>query len=128
MARRGVQWLDRELIRSSYCIGLCRTPKAFRRELKRLRIPANRRPDFIKPDHADAAAHFFERKGDRGRCVIVCLGSTKGRSKIEVYGLLTHEAVHIWQAIREDIGEHNPSSEFEAYSIQAIAQRLMEAY
>jgi len=34
----------------------------------------------------------------------------------------------VWQEYSSRIGETNPSSEFEAYSIQAIAQRLMTAY
>jgi len=50
------------------------------------------------------------------------------RSLIETYGLLLHEAVHIWQRIRRLMGEYEPSKEFEAYSIQAIAQDLFAMY
>lgn len=42
--------------------------------------------------------------------------------------MLTHEAVHIWQEIKLQLGEKEPSYEFEAYSIQNISQNLMEAY
>lgn len=50
------------------------------------------------------------------------------RSLIETYGLLLHEAVHIWQRIKRLMGEYEPSKEFEAYSIQAIAQDLFAMY
>lgn len=123
----GVKWLDRALITSPYSFGLCRSEKDFQRALKRLGVPKDQWPSFMKTESADATVHYFECDGG-GHCAIVCLRSTKGRTKIEAYGLLTHEAVHIWQAIRDDIGEDRPSSEFEAYSIQAIAQHLMEAY
>ncbi|HCW3748771.1 TPA: hypothetical protein OXK62_003309 [Acinetobacter baumannii] len=63
-----------------------------------------------------------------GAYAIVQLGDTSERKPIEVYGLLLHEAVHVWQKIRKLMGEKEPSSEFEAYSIQAIAQDLFEMY
>jgi hypothetical protein len=48
-------------------------------------------------------------------------------SEIETIGLLVHEATHACQHIRECIGEKEPSSEFEAYSMQAITQGLLAA-
>jgi hypothetical protein len=45
-----------------------------------------------------------------------------------VVALLVHEAVHLWQYIKEDIGEHNPSKEFEAYAIQNLTQELLQSY
>ncbi len=59
---------------------------------------------------------------------IVQIGDTSERSHIEIYGLLLHESVHIWQRVRQLMGESNPSIEFEAYSIQAIAQDLFEMF
>ena len=50
------------------------------------------------------------------------------RSLIEVHGLLLHEAVHIWQRIKKLMGEKKPSTEFEAYSIQRIAQDLFAMF
>jgi len=63
-----------------------------------------------------------------GAYAIVQLGDTSERKPIEVYGLLLHEAVHVWQKIRKLMGEREPSVEFEAYSIQAIAQDLFEMF
>jgi len=36
--------------------------------------------------------------------------------------------VHVWQRIRQRMGEREPSIEFEAYSIQRIAQDLFSMF
>ncbi|MFV5642000.1 hypothetical protein [Acinetobacter pittii] len=63
-----------------------------------------------------------------GAYAVVQLGDTSERKLIEIYGLLLHEAVHVWQKVKKLMGEKEPSSEFEAYSIQAIAQDLFKMY
>lgn len=65
---------------------------------------------------------------DEGKYCVVQLGDTGERSLIEIHGLLLHEAVHIWQKIKALMGEKEPSVEFEAYSVQQIAQNLFEMY
>ena len=70
--------------------------------------------------------HHFER-GDKA-IAIVCMGKSKQRKLVEIVGLLTHEATHIWQSIRDRIGERNPGAEFEAYSVQWITQQLIESW
>lgn len=69
---------------------------------------------------ADAQVDYY----DDGKQCIVQLGDCGERTLIEVYGLLLHEAVHIWQRVKVLMGESTPSIEFEAYSIQRIAQDL----
>lgn len=59
---------------------------------------------------------------------IVQIKGNSSWSMVQIHGLLLHEAVHVWQETREKMGENNPSPEFEAYSIQAIAQDLFEMY
>ena len=44
---------------------------------------------------------------------------------ISQQGLIIHEAVHIWQEIKNRMREDEPSIEFEAYSIQVISQDLL---
>ena len=39
--------------------------------------------------------------------------------------LLANEAVHVAQGYFEDIGESDPSDEFEAYVVQGITQHLV---
>jgi hypothetical protein len=119
-------WIDRRLVVNSHYVALCLTPKDFRRELKHLKVPRERRPDFLATARADATTHYFERKGKY--CAIVCMAPEKKRKPLEICGLLVHEAVHIWQAHCDSIGERTPSAEFEAYSVQAIAQDLMAKF
>lgn len=122
-----MKWLDRALVVSPYYYGLCLSEKDFQKELKGLKIPRDEWPAFLASKSADATAHFFE-SGDGKRCCIITLGSVKGRSVAQVHSMLVHEAVHLWQEIREDIGERRPSPEFEAYAVQSLAQRLIESY
>ncbi|HBN5965817.1 TPA: hypothetical protein L3H12_002550 [Acinetobacter baumannii] len=80
--------------------------------------------EFLSKEGAAAEVDFYSD----GAYAVVQLGDTSERNLIEVYGLLLHEAVHVWQKVRKLMGEKEPSSEFEAYSIQAIAQDLFEMY
>ncbi|OTU47248.1 hypothetical protein CAT37_01690 [Acinetobacter pittii] len=79
---------------------------------------------FLSVEGAAAQVDFYSN----GAYAVVQLGDTSERKLIEVYGLLLHEAVHVWQKVRKLMGEKEPSSEFEAYSIQAIAQDLFKMY
>lgn len=121
-----VQWLNRALVTSPYYIGLCKTPEAFRRELKRLKVPREEWPEFVLTG-ANATVHAFQ-KHDGKLCAIVCLAESRKNTRHEVNGLLVHEAMHVWRWVREQIKERDPSAEFEAYAMQHIAQSLMEAY
>ncbi|MEI1741137.1 hypothetical protein V8P90_16870 [Acinetobacter baumannii] len=84
----------------------------------------NKVDTFLSVEGAAAQVDFYSN----GAYAVVQLGDTSERNQIEVYGLLLHEAVHVWQKIKKLMGEREPSSEFEAYSIQAIAQDLFEMY
>ncbi|WP_284086984.1 hypothetical protein [Acinetobacter pittii] len=79
---------------------------------------------FLSIEGAAAQVDFYSN----GAYAVVQLGDTSERKFIEIYGLLLHEAVHVWQKVKKLMGEKEPSSEFEAYSIQAIAQDLFKMY
>lgn len=119
-------WCDKALVVSPIYFALCLNPKAFRRELKHLKVPHSAWPEFIHNSQSHGTTHHFERKGKR--CAIVCVRDTHKHSAEAVTGLLIHEAVHIWQAIRDDLGEHKPSAEFEAYALQNISQELITKF
>lgn len=118
------KWLSRRLVELPYYFRLCITEKDFNAELKRLKIHPIA---FLPTLHADAACHFLENK-DGSSAVIVCIRTKEKRSLVETYGLLVHEAVHIWQGACDLIGEENPGKETEAYAIQSIAQELIASY
>jgi len=121
-----IKWIDRNLINSYTTIGLCLDEASFHHQMKRLKVPLE---EWVKwnADDANGTTHFFACTNPMGFCCIVCV-SKKGLNRLELYGVLVHEAVHVWQSIRDHIGESKPSPEFEAYSIQSIAQKLMVAY
>lgn len=80
--------------------------------------------DSFMSNGCDAQVNFY----DDDSLAIVQIGDTSERTSVEIHGLLLHEVVHVWQRIRQRMGEHNPSTEFEAYSIQAIAQDLFAMF
>lgn len=122
-----VCYLNRTLVISPYHIGLCVTEKAFQAEMRRLRVPRKNWPEWIGGTRSDATAHFFESDEQR-LLAIVCIRPDKKLSREQTYALLAHEAVHVWQAIKEEIHEKTPSDEFEAWSIQSICLELFEGY
>lgn len=122
------KWLDRTLIVSSHFFTLCTTEDGFTKVLKHLQIPKGQRPPFVNNWHSDATAHYFENRGERTKSVVVCVANFEKKSPPQIAGLLAHEATHIWQQIKDDYGERNPSPEFEAYSIQSITQQLLTEF
>jgi len=109
-----------------YHFGFCPNEKAWDREMKRLDV----QPPEPYPTQ-DARVTFFEynhKKDGRKACALVTMKATP-RSASSKVALLAHEAMHVWQALLDDIGEtKRPSSEFEAYSVQAILGGLMKAF
>lgn len=119
-------WLDRSLISGPY-LTLVTNEKQFHKAMRHCKVPKADRGSWIHRDSADATTHTLE-KADRMICCIVAIRVKKKQNPNEIIGLLIHEAVHVWQGFASRIGESNPSPEFEAYSIQMIAQSLIVAY
>lgn len=122
---RAAKWLDRRISAPGPYLTLCTTPEQFAAAMKHLKAPAQ--PSFLKTKHSNATTHYFDGPTG-GLCAVVCIGSTDGTKPIEIAGLLVHEAVHVWQAYAEWIGETHPGDEQEAYAVQSIAQELMMAF
>lgn len=120
-------WCDRRIIVNPFHMGVCLTEEAFWRAMNYMKIPVGDRPPFISTPQANATLHTFSHTSGK-QVALLCMRDWEGRNPIEVAGLIVHEAVHLWQQVREYIGEKNPSSEFEAYSVQAIAQDLMQGF
>ena len=71
--------------------------------------------------------HTWE-DGGRVTCVLCLRPDAQTADPIEVAGTLVHESVHVFQRLCDSIGEANPSREFEAYSIEHIAQQFMREF
>lgn len=46
----------------------------------------------------------------------------------EVVDTIVHESVHVWQAVRDAIGEAEPAREQEAYTIAKIVETVMHDF
>jgi hypothetical protein len=117
-------WLDRAIMTGPYFC-LCVSEKSFHAVLKYLNVPKADWPEFLTKG-SDATTHHLD--SSQGEAHVVCIKPSKKHDGVQTYALLVHEAVHIWQAYREEIGEDRPASEQEAYSIQHLAQELMFSY
>lgn len=113
------KWLDRNLMNGPH-LCLCLNEKQFKSQCKKLEVD-------IQWRKSDASTYSFSN--DSGKLItIVGLNQRKGIDKLQIYALLVHEAVHVFQEYCSSIGETNPSPEFEAYSIQWISQQLFYEY
>ena len=120
-----MEWCERTLVVAPLSYGLCITQKDFEKELKRLKIPAENRFNINK---SPGAVYEFENDDGRVCCIVTISEDTQKLERNQITTLLVHEAVHVFQSIKELLGEHEPSTEFEAYSIQNISHNLLEAY
>lgn len=113
-------WCDRNLIKSPVYYTIATSEKIMQRELKRLKVPD-------KFEHvssgSDATTQSFTDETGK-QISIVCFYDHKSNPDLLNLSLIVHEAVHIWQKIRDSMGEKEPSAEFEAYSVQMISQEL----
>jgi hypothetical protein len=121
-----IEWLDRSLMQGPY-LALVLSAQEFHKALDHCKIPMEDRGRWIKTDHSDATAHYLQNPEGQLVC-IVAVRPKKDTTGVQIAAMLVHEAVHVYQQFRERIGEVNPSAEFEAYTIQSISQRLMQAY
>jgi hypothetical protein len=118
-----MKWLNRTPARPLPFFCLCTAEAEYRKAMRHLKL---KNPPLWISKGANATTHHLTNTEGK-TCCVVCIEVTD-ESKGQVYGLLVHEAVHIWQEYCDDIGEKNPSSEFEAYTIQAISQALMFSF
>lgn len=112
-------WLDQGW-QPAY-IGFCPSKQAWKREMKRLGASEP------WPDTAGRTT-VLESKGKTRIIVTLNPDHEAGASRIQVAGLLAHEAVHVWQFIKQNTGVEKPDWETEAYSVQAIFQNLYRAW
>ena len=119
-----IAWLDRAVMMGPYFC-LCLTEKSFHAALKHLKVPKAKWPEWVTAG-SDATTHHLECS--EGEAHVVCIKPSKKHEGVVVYALLVHEAVHIWQAYRKSIGEDEPASEQEAYTVQHLSQELMLSY
>lgn len=123
------RWLDRSISAPGPFMALCLSEEEFRHAVRHLKVTPE--SSWIKTEQADATVHHFHCHSSvngAGLTCVVCLRDPKGRTPVEIAGMLVHEAVHIWQEWAAYYGEDYPSREQEAYAIQRLSQTLMAEY
>jgi len=103
-------------------VGFTKSPKAFRKEMKRLKV--SNPPSFLANDHSNAATHFLVHEG-KTTCIIT-MHPPGDRPIEQVAGIIAHEAVHVAQELWDNIGEREPGKEAEAYLVQMITQCCLQ--
>lgn len=106
-------------------VGYSPSWKARTRALKKLRI--TNRPSW---EESDGRCEHWWNVGKYLDHVVLITLSTKARRHEMPYiaGVIAHECMHAWRHIREAIGEKEPSSEFEAYTMQQMVQHVLHAH
>ena len=118
-----MKWLDRDTVRAPY-MRLCLTEDAFLRVARHCKL---KNPDEWLSPAQNACVHTWSRDG--AIMCVVCLSLERSsQDPISVAAFLVHEAVHVFQRLCESIGEASPSKEFEAHSIERIAEQLMREF
>ncbi|MFY3334668.1 hypothetical protein ACOTEH_30705 [Achromobacter xylosoxidans] len=86
-------------------------------------------PDCGLTVNGTATTHFFNAPNGRLLTAIAMCGKAVSHlGPVEIAGLLTHEAVHVMQECRRWMRESEPGAEWEAYTVQYVAQHAMMAW
>lgn len=76
-----------------------------------------------------ACTHTYYKEGKLTCIVAINVAEAATREdQVPVIGLLAHEATHVVQKMYENVGEHPPGSEHQAYSMQNVLQELLWEY
>lgn len=104
-------------------VGFTTSEDAYYRETRRLKVAEP--TSFIKNTHSCATVHFFVSEGGTSTMIICAQPFRAKRSSREQYAaLLAHEAVHVIQDMREQLGDLG--CEAEAYLVQQIVQESLQ--
>lgn len=103
-------------------VGFTNSPKAFQRELKRIKV--REKVAFHTSNRANATVHIFDGAGTT--TFIVTMDKAKKTSVEQIASLIAHEAVHIVQEMWSVLGERTPGHEAEAYLVQHITQFCLQ--
>jgi hypothetical protein len=103
-------------------LGFTSNETKFHKELNRIGVTQD--VEFLDEDSI-STAHFLTSKFSHN--IIVVIGR-EGEFKELATELLVHEAVHVWQYIKEVIGEDKAGDEIDAYNTQYITRFLLDEY
>lgn len=103
-------------------IALCISPKAWASEMRERGGACTAEP--FPPE--DAHAIRFWTVDGSPFIVVTFRPAFRQYSLAERFGMVAHEATHVWQFIEEHISEKAAGDEIEAHTIQWLSTRLLE--
>lgn len=120
-----LEWLERNTVVTPYLL-LAGDEATYREACAQL---DDKWPVPWLPKHHGANTHTF-RTDTKVTCVVALdvAAAAKREDQVPVIGLLAHEAMHVAQEMFRNIGENEPSPEFQAYAVQNILQQLLWDY
>jgi len=119
-----MRWLNRDIAARGPYLTLCTTEKLYREAMRKCKVDYP--SPFIDGEFVGEARYLRLANGER--VAVVSITNWEGRDPIVIAGLLVHEATHVWQQYKRDIGEQVPGDEQEAYAIQILSQTLMDEF
>lgn len=127
MKKIETRWLERSPVQLPHYT-LCTTPEELKSIQKHLCIPKDDRQGFVSPGKDATTILLMSSEGHSACVVCVREDAMKSAEVAEIVGLLAHEATHVVQFFMDEIGEIQPSREFQANSIQTVTQYLFDLY
>lgn len=121
-----IRWLDRTLITGPY-LCLCKNEEELKAVYEHAKQEYPEEGNLRFPTPGAASTLIFASE-EAEISTVVALGDVGSRSIAEVSAILAHEASHVLDAFFEYIHEEHPSSEFKAYCLQAIVEKLVTDY
>lgn len=103
-------------------LGFTSNEAKFYKELKRIGVTQD--VEFLEEDSI-STAHFLTSKFSHN--IIVVIDRDEGFEELATE-FLVHEAVHVWQYIKEVIEEDKAGNEIDAYNTQYITRFLLDEY
>jgi hypothetical protein len=119
-----MKWLDRHTVRAPH-IALCMSERDFQQAARHCKLKDA--GSWMEEGRHKAVVHTWENGGQL-TCIVCLHPDAANADPIDVACTLVHESVHIFQRLCDSIGEHQPSAEFEAYSIERISESLMREF
>lgn len=112
-------------------IGVCTSEKAFRAEMKRLKVAQVDIPAWVSSGFGGSTHHLY-KADTHGESLIVCIDIAQleklKHPLVAFVGIVTHEMVHVMQEIHTAMnGKDQFDSETSAYGLQWLVQNALYA-
>lgn len=123
MTKTTITWLEMGAIPIN--VGFTTSQRAFAKECRSFGVDNSH--EFLSGT-GEASTHTFSDHDDNRNFQIVVTIHKKKRTILDLVWLLAHEATHVWQGIRERLGEKTPGHEMEAYTVAWLTKCFVEEY